>query len=213
MAGCLGLVLLAVFVLGFAAYSLRFGLRGIGLDLSDETYIYTPGGTITNIAIFSHMILGAVAMVLVPFQPVAWLRRRYPWLHRMAGRVIVTASVVVALGGLAYIALRGTIAGPPMDAGFALYGALMLGCAVQALRHARAADIARHREWALRLAVLVLGSLIYRLHYVIWYSLTDGLWSNAELTGPFDQMQYFAFYVPYLVALEIWLRARKAPAP
>lgn len=211
MAGFPGLVLLAVVVTGFAAYSLRFGLRGIGLDLSDETYIYTPGGTVANIAIFSHMILGAVAMVLVPFQPVAWLRRRYPWLHRIAGRVIVTASIVVALGGLAYIALRGTIAGPLMDAGFALYGALMLCCAVQALRHARAGDVARHSEWALRLAVLVMGSLIFRLHYVIWYSLTDGLWSNAQLTGPFDQVQYFAFYMPYLAALEIWLRARKAP--
>lgn len=203
-----GLVLLALCVLGFAAYSLRFGLRGLGIDLSEETYIYTPGGTFTNLAIFSHMILGAAAMVLVPFQLIGRIRQRLPWLHRMVGRVIVLASVTVAVGGLIYIAVRGTIAGPLMDLGFTLYGALMLGCAVQALRLARAGDFERHSAWALRLFVLVMGSLIFRLHYVIWFILTDGLWSNEQLTGPFDQVQYFAFYLPYLVALELWLRRR-----
>ena len=118
------------------------------------------------------------------------------------------ASVTVAVGGLIYIAVRGTIAGPLMDLGFALYGALMLGCAVQALRLARASEFERHSAWALRLFVLVMGSLIFRLQYVIWYSLTDGLWSNEQLTGPFDQVQYFAFYLPYLAALELWLRRR-----
>ena len=208
MARYSGLVLLALFVLGFAAYSLRFGLRGLGLDLSEETYIYTPGGAVTNLAIFSHMILGAIAMVLVPFQLIGGIRMRHPWLHRVTGRVIVLAAITVAIGGLIYIAVRGTIAGPLMDIGFALYGALMLGCAVQVLRFARAGAFARHRAWALRLFVLVMGSLIFRLHYVIWFSLTAGLWSNEQLTGPFDQVQYFAFYIPYLAALELWLRRR-----
>ncbi len=208
MAGYSGLLLLGLFILGFAAYSLRFGLRGVRLDLSDVTYIYTPGDTFTNIAIFSHMILGALAMVLVPFQPIRRLRRRFPWLHRMVGRLIVFASAFVALGGLAYIATRGTIAGPLMDVGFALYGVLMLGCAIQTLRHARGRDFARHSAWALRLFVLVMGSLIFRLHYLIWFTLTDGMWSNEHLTGGFDQVQYFGFYIPYLVALEIWLKRR-----
>lgn len=208
MARYSGLVLLALCVLVFAAYSLRFGLRGLGIDLSGETYIYTPGGTFTNLAIFSHMVLGAAAMVLVPFQLIGRVRQRHPWLHRMVGRVIVLASITVAVGGLIYITLRGTIAGPLMDLGFALYGVLMLGCAVQALRLARAGDFERHSAWALRLFVLVMGSLIFRLHYVIWFSLTDGLGSNDQLTGPFDQVQYFAFYIPYLAALELWLSRR-----
>ena len=37
MAGYSGLILLALCVLGLAAYSLRFGLRGLGIDLSEET--------------------------------------------------------------------------------------------------------------------------------------------------------------------------------
>ena len=210
LAKCLGAALLAVPVLAFAVYSLRFGMRGLGTDLSEETYIYTPDGSFSNVAIFAHMLLGGLVMVLAPLQLIARVRTNHPRVHRVTGRVIVMSSIAVALGGLVYIASRGTIAGPMMDLGFVLYGALMFGAAVQTIRFARAGDVERHRNWALRLLVLVMGSLIFRLHYVLWHILTDGLWSNEQLTGPFDQVQYFAFYLPYLALLEIWIRRRAA---
>lgn len=213
IAKLLGGALLAVPVLGFALYSLRLGVRGLGLDLSHETYIHTPDGLLPNLAIFSHMLLGAAVMAFAPLQLITRLRLRYLWLHRMTGRVIVAASMIIALGGLIYIGIRGTVAGPLMDLGFALYGVLMLGAAVQTICHARAGEIQRHSEWALRLFVLVMGSLIFRLHYVIWYILTDGLWSNEALTGPFDQVQYVAFYLPYLILLEVWIRRRGVQFP
>ncbi len=212
---CAGVALaagLALLGLLFAFYSVSFGARGLGLDLSDETHLHTPGGGLANLAIFSHMMLGAAIMVLAPPQLSARLRARWPRIHRATGYAIFIGAVATALGGLAYIALRGTVAGTMMDAGFALYGGLILAAAVQAVRLARARDFARHREWALRLFVLVMGSLIYRLHYAGWYLLTDGLWSTPELDGPFDQVQYFAFYLPYLAALEIWLRWRPRAA-
>lgn len=204
----LGIALLAIPLFGFAAYALRFGIRGLGVDLTHETYIYTPDGLFTNAAIFSHMVLGGGIMILAPLQLIGHLRRRYPRAHRITGRAITIAALVVALGGLGYIAIRGTLAGPLMDAGFALYGVLMFGAAVQTLRFARTRDLTRHSAWALRLFVLIMGSLIYRLHYVIWYLVTGGLWSNEQLDGPFDQIQYFAFYLPYLAALEFWIRRR-----
>ncbi len=212
----IGYLVLAVFAalgLAFAAYSMRFGVRGLGIDLSAETHLYTPGDERANLAIFAHMILGAAIMVLAPLQLSARLRARRPRVHRAVGYVIFTGAMATALGGLGYIALRGTVAGGLMDVGSTLYGALMLVAAVQAVRLARARELARHREWALRLFVLAMGSLIYRLHYVAWYALTDGMWSTPELDGPFDQVQYFAFYLPYLAALELWLRrGRYRPA-
>lgn len=206
----LGLALAGFFVVGFTAYSLRFGLRGLTIDLSQETYIYTPDGLWTNLAIFSHMLLGGLIMVIAPFQLLASVRAKYPAVHRITGRSIVMASILVALGGLVYIGSRGTVAGPLMDVGFAIYGVLMFIAAAQTLRFSRAGDYRRHSEWALRLLVLIMGSLLYRLHYAFWYLLTDGLWSNKEtLDGAFDQVQYFAFYLPYLLALEVWMRRRR----
>lgn len=209
----MALALLAVPGLAFAAYSLRFGWRGLGADLAQDSYIFTPDGPGLNLSIFGHMVLGGVIMLLAPLQFSARLRARAPRLHRITGRGIAVAASAVALGGLVYIGFRGTIAGPLMDLGFALYGLLMLGAVVQTVRFARARDFARHRDWALRLVVLIMGSLIYRLHYGLWYWLADGRWSNAALTGPFDQIQYFAFYLPYLVLLEVWLRRRAGLSP
>ena len=208
----IGGAMLGLSGLGFAIYSVTFGLRGLGLgfDLASETYLYTPGGTPENLAVFSHMILGGLVMLLVPLQLIWRVRARYPRLHRILGRLIVAASIVTALGGLGYIALRGTIAGPMMDAGFALYGVLFLLAAAQVVRLARTGDISRHRAWALRLFVLVMGSLIFRLHYTVWYLFTDGLLSTPDLDGPFDRVQYVAFYLPYLVVLEFWMRRRAA---
>lgn len=207
----LGVAVFAVLGAGFVTYSVVFGVRGLGFDLSQESYLYTPGGAISNLAVFSHMILGGLIMLLAPLQLIGRLRMRYPRLHRNSGRLIIVAAIATALGGLIYIALRGTVAGAMMDAGFALYGALFLAAAVQTLRFARIGDFERHREWALRLFVLVMGSLIYRLHYTVWYLFTDGLWSTPELDGPFDQVQYVAFYLPYLAALELWFRRQAVP--
>lgn len=208
----LGAGVLAVPALAFAAYSIIFGARGLGLDLSEETYLYVSGRVPANLAVFSHMILGGLIMVVAPLQLIGRLRARYPRLHRITGRVVVAGSITTALGGLGYIALRGTVAGALMDVGFALYGGLVIVAAVQVVRLARAGDVGQHRDWALRLFVLVMGSLIFRLHYTIWYLLTDGLWSTEHLDGPFDQVQYFAFYLPYLAALEVWIRLRSRRA-
>jgi hypothetical protein len=123
--------------------------------------------------------------------------------------LIIVAGVATALGGLVYIALRGTIGGTPMDIGFSLYGVLLLGAALQTIRHARAGHFAEHHKWALRFFWLALGSWFYRVHYGLWYLATDRLWSNPQFTGGFDLVQNFAFFLPYLIGVEIYLRRRR----
>lgn len=196
-------------VLPFALYAARFGMRGLTSDLSAETYLYTADRWLPNLALFSHMLGGAAITVLAPVQLYTGLRRRRLRAHRWAGRLIILLSLTSALGGLAFIASRGTIGGWLMDVGFAIYGLCLGLAAVQAIRHARARELGRHREWALRLVVLALASWLFRLHYVVWFLLTDGLGSTPELNGPFDRVQVFAFFVPYLIALEVYLRRQR----
>jgi hypothetical protein len=178
--------------------------------LRTESYLFTDS-ELANGAISVHMLAGAAITALAPLQVLQGPRRRWPWLHRATGRAIVAAALVAALGGLVFIAVRGTIGGAWMDFGFALYGAAMAVAAVQTFRHAKARDIARHRAWALRLVVLVLASWLFRVHYGIWFLATGGLWSNDSLTGPFDRVQVLAFFLPYLLILELWLR--RGPRP
>lgn len=124
--------------------------------------------------------------------------------------LFVTASLTAA-GGLTYISLRGTIGGPLMSIGFALYGVCVLVACTQTVRLARSRQFDRHRDWALRFFILAIGSWIYRLHYELWYAATGGLGMQADYRGDFDQIQVFAFFVPYLVGLEIYIRLRRKP--
>jgi hypothetical protein len=46
------------------------------------------------------------------------------------------------------------------------------------------------------------------MHYAIWYGLTGGALSNDSFTGPFDLVQVVAFFMPYLLLAELWMRWR-----
>jgi hypothetical protein len=58
--------------------------------------------------------------------------------------------------------------------------------------------------------VLALGSWLYRLQYGIWHMLSGGLGSQPDFSGWFDRAMVVGFYLPWLVALEVWLRWRRA---
>ncbi|WP_421856221.1 DUF2306 domain-containing protein [Oricola sp.] len=195
----------AVIVLAwpFARHAYNFGLQGLNGYVAGWTHLHSAGRPLANTAIFAHMVAGAFITIAAPLQLMPPLRNRFPALHRWTGRAICLVAIVTALGGLFYIVTRHTIGGPVMDTGFALYGLLMLVSAVETARHARAGDFARHRRWALRLFFLSIGSWLYRVHYAVWYGLTGGLGTAPGFSGPFDLIQTFAFYVPYLLVLEI----------
>lgn len=202
------LIFLVLLTLPFAIYAADFAQGGLRNALPEPHYIQSANMP-ANMSVFVHMAAGALITVLVPLQLIAPLRRRFPALHRGSGRLIVLAGGVTAIGGLTYIALRGTIGGAVMNVGFTLYGVLVLVAALQTIRFARARRISDHNAWALRFFWLALGSWFYRVHYGLWYLATGGLWSNPAFTGGFDQVQNFAFYLPYLFGVELYLRAKR----
>lgn len=202
------LILALLLALPFTLHALDFGQGGLRHALPEPHYLFSDNET-ANFGIFSHMIAGAIITALVPLQLIAPLRRQFPMLHRLSGRVIGVAAVLTAIAGLTYIALRGTIGGWPMNIGFTLYGVLMLWAAFQTMRHAAARRIDAHYAWALRLFWLAIGSWLYRVHYGLWYLATGGLWSNPDFTGAFDLVQNIAFFIPYLVGVEIYLTRKR----
>lgn len=206
-----GLVTLFVLIQGFVWHSASRGATGLSGDPSAIEMLKGPMASI--MVLFTHMVLGAVVTVLAVVQLAGPIRQRWPRLHRISGRVMACLALLTGLGGLAYIAASGTIGGPLMSVAFAGYGVLMVIAAIQTPRFAMARDYARHRRWGLRLIVLGLGSWLYRLHYGLWYgatcTLSDtmcGIAAEPDFSGLFDQINVFAFYVPYLLVLEWYLR-------
>lgn len=171
--------------------------------------LHEPGTPAANAGIGLHFAAGGLILVLGCIQLVDGLRRRWPAVHRWIGRVYVVAALLAGLGGLVFIAIRGTVGGMVMDIGFGLYGALMVLAVAKAWQHGLARRLERHRAWALRLFALAIGSWLYRMDYGIWMLLTGGMGHAQDFTGPFDRVMAFFFYLPNLLVVELYLRARQ----
>lgn len=208
-AGQLALLLLIV---PFAYYSAVLGLRGLSLDLSGQSRFYDAARPFPTLGIFAHMLAGAVISALAPLQLFAPLRSRLPVVHRWSGYLLVSSAVIAASGGLVFILLQGTIGGPMMDIGFSIYGLGVLVTAAATFRHGHARRLDLHRRWALRLFWLAIASWLYRVHYALWVLATGGAGMAPDFTGWFDRLQNFAFFLPYLLGVELYfhLRDRRA---
>lgn len=174
--------------------------------------LYEQGTTTATTGIGMHFAAGGIILVLGSIQLIDSVRIRFPALHRWIGRIYVLASLLAAVGGLAFIAVKGTIGGLVMDIGFALYGILMFSSAIGTYKYAVARQIDRHRRWALRLYALAIGSWLYRMDYGFWILLTDGLGHAHSFSGPFDKVMAFFFYLPNLLVAEAFSRARSYKA-
>ncbi|KIT17482.1 DUF2306 domain-containing protein [Jannaschia aquimarina] len=203
-------LLLMLAVLPFGLYSL---LRGAALGTPDEvaSRLFHEDALAPTAALYLHMVAGGALSILAPLQLLGAVRRRWPAIHRGTGRVTLGLAGITGLGGLIYIGALGTIGGLWMSFGFALYGALVIAVAWATWRSAVDRS-PTHPDWAARMVVLALGSWLYRVQYGLWELGTGGIGVREDFTGWFDRIQVLAFYLPWLMALELWLARRRSHA-
>ncbi|TAI60178.1 hypothetical protein CWO89_42150 [Bradyrhizobium sp. Leo170] len=156
-----------------------------------------------------HFAAGTVLLLLGPLQLISAVRARAPAFHRWVGRLYALSALMAGLGGLAFIAVQGTIGGTPMNIGFSLYGALTAIAAVATFWHARGKRFEQHRAWAIRLFALVIGSWLYRMDYGFWALLGHNMGHTPTFDGGFDVVMAFFFYIPNLIVAEAFIRARQ----
>lgn len=200
----------------FSAYIVAFYLGAIprhalGQWNDNLPRLYDRLSPAATVAIGLHFLMGAILLLLGPVQLSSALRRRSIAAHRWIGRVYAGAALTAGGGGLIYIVSRGTIGGTAMNAGFGLYGGLMVVAAVRTYWTARSGRMEAHRAWGLRLFALAIGSWLYRMDYGFWLVLAHGVGHTKTFSGPFDAVMAFFFYVPNLLVVELFLRARRVP--
>jgi hypothetical protein len=174
--------------------------------------LYDPHTMLATLGIGLHFATGTILLLLGPVQLIGAVRARVPRLHRWIGRLYGFAALMSGLGGLAFIALQGTIGGGPMNLGFSLYGALIVVASVQTVRNAMWRRFDVHRAWAIRLFALVIGSWLYRMDYGFWRLLAHGAGHTPAFDGTFDVVMSFFFYIPNLIVAEAFIRARRLRA-
>lgn len=153
-----------------------------------------------------HTTTGALAMAIGPFQFVAAVRRRYPQLHRNAGKVYLFGVVLSMIGGLAYLGttpLAEIFSGAPF--GIALIGldAMVLLTAWLAYAAIRRRDIERHRAWMAYNFGLLLATPGLRLLWIAFGRLAPDLDQAAS------NLAIMTFLLPLCVTgMLLWFAAQ-----
>lgn len=171
---------------------------------------YVPGDALGNLMFGLHALFALVIISFGALQLLPALRRRSPGLHRWMGRLYLVAAAILAVGGIALIAWRGTVGSAAMQAGTISNGIAILICAAVAWVQARRRRFDQHRRWALRLFLCVSGVWFFRIGLMFWLLIFRAPvgFDAQTFTGPFLVALAFAQYLLPLLVLELYFRAR-----
>src|SRR5215469_1305421 len=103
-----------------------------------------------------HILPGGLFLVLVPFQFAGSIRQKHLQLHRWMGRCLVVLGLIIGVSAL-MMSYKMNIGGPNETAATTLFAILFLICLVKAYIHIRRKEVARHREWMIRMYGVGLG--------------------------------------------------------
>lgn len=174
--------------------------------------LYSPDKPLAITGMITHFFFGSLLLIMGPIQFSATIRKRFVNFHRWVGIFYTLSAFVTGLGGLVFLGVWGAAGGTPMLIGFAIYGLLMMVCPVQTLRYALIGKYQIHREWAIRLFALVLGSWIYRMGYGLILTILSGKGLGLNFSGPLDYFMDFSFFVIPLIVAEIVIKGKNSGA-
>jgi len=198
-------------VLPIAAFALRPYLSSSLQEQAAEpgalAATYVEQGVVVQGALYVHVFLAAVVLVLSPLQFSVRLRRRARRLHRVIGRVVLVSIAVAGVCGLVLAPFNR--AGLVGTAGFGLLAVLWVAFAGAGFRAIRRRDVPAHRRWMVRTFALTYAGVTLRL----WMMTIPPV--VAALSGVDGQVAWdrtylvitFLCWVPNLLVAELYLRA------
>jgi uncharacterized membrane protein len=211
-----GVTVIGQLIFGFAVASF-FGMaaaRGNSAAAWSKhfTHGYVPGDTLGNLSIAVHLVSAVIVILAGMIQLIPRIRERAPSFHRWNGRLYILTAFTISIAGLYMTWIRGSVGDLSQHLGSSLMAALIMICAVMALRYALARDFKTHRRWALRLYLVVSASLFIRAGFFLSIFLNHGPFGFDPTTfsGPFLTFMTFAQYVVPLAVLELYLRAKES---
>lgn len=148
---------------------------------------------------FVHVILGGIFLTLAPFQFSSSIRNRYLRFHRWSGRVLVLVALPVGLSGLLLGALF-PFGGPVAASAAFVAGVFFLVALIRAFIAIRHRDVARHREWMIRMFSIGLGIATVRVVGMLMGAITRSSFQESAGTA------FWIGWVSTFAAAELWIR-------
>jgi hypothetical protein len=174
---------------------------------------YVEGDWKGNLVVGMHVLLAAVLVIGGPLQLITQIRSRFPRFHRWLGRTYVTTAIFVSIGGLIMIWTREGVDVDSRRVSISTQAIYIIGFALLAIRYARARQFEKHRNWALRLFMVVSGVWFFRVLLMFWLLINGGPvgFDPKTFTGPFlTGLSVFTYAIPIsLIILEMYFYAKK----
>jgi hypothetical protein len=171
---------------------------------------YAKGDLMGNLVFGAHVLMAAIITLGGTLQLVPQIRKHCIKLHRWNGRVFIVTAILMGIGGLYLVWVRGATLTLFGSVAITINALMMLAFSILAWKTAMAGKITEHRRWALRAFIMVNGVWFFRVGFMAWIILNKGaLWSTENLDGPFDMVWAFASFLIPLAILELYLRADK----
>ena len=205
-----GQIAFVIFIIGY--YASRT-LQGRFAAWNDKPLIdgYIAGDAPGNLMFISHVLLAIVVTLGGLVQLIPAIRHRALHVHRWNGRLFLTISVFLAVGGLWLTWIRGTSLSLVSSAAVSTNGLLILIFAGLAWHYARRRQIELHYRWALRTFMVVSGVWFLRIGIMGWVLINQGpRGMNQTLSGPADIAIVFGSYLIPLAVLELYFLARRS---
>ena len=150
---------------------------------------------------YAHLIGGAIALAVGPFQLSSRFRSRNLPLHRLLGRIYVVAVMVGGVAGLS-LAVSAT-GGLPAKFGFGMMAVVWLGATAMAFVSIRRRRIADHQAWMLRSYAVTLAAVTLRFY------LPVSIASGYEFMAVYPAIAWLC-WVPNLIVVEWYVLRREA---
>jgi uncharacterized membrane protein len=149
-----------------------------------------------------HLLPGGIFLLLAPLQFSTRLRRRHIRIHRWSGRLVIVTGIIGAVTGL-YFGILMPYGGWGEAVAIAIFGGLFLTAAGQGYVAIRRHQVARHREWMIRVLALALAISVVRiLMGVLDYALTPAGFTPRQNFV----LAVWAAWIISLAAAELWIR-------
>ncbi len=187
----------------------QFGLPGLLNTTLPEGYV--AGDLIGNLAIASHVLVAIIIIGSGPLQLTPHIRNRFPAFHRYVGRVYILMASVTSVAGLYLVWTRGVPGGMVGHLAISLDAVLILAFGALAINFAIRRQFARHRQWAMRLFMVVSAVWFFRIGLMFWFMTTGGIGVDPEtFEGPFLTFMYFGQMAIPLLMLESYFLAQRS---
>lgn len=175
---------------------------------------FKEGDTPGNLMFAAHVLLAAVMTGAGLLQLVPQIRRRVPAFHRWTGRVFITLALVLAVGGLWLVWVRGTYLSMIGAVSITGDAVLIIVFSLVTIRFAMARKIDLHHRWALRTFMVASSVWFLRVMIMAWVLIMGGpVGMNQAMNGPVDIVFAFGQYLIPLAILELYLWARRSGGP